>query len=89
MLLIALTNFVDVFNGRTPPAMHSPFFFRASEAPKKVGGGIRPIAMGHTLQHLAAKCLCSRVLLSVGVSSLPLWLGYGTPWGTEAAAHAT
>ena len=44
--------------------------------------------MGHTLRRLAAKCLCSRVLKSVGASLSPLQLGCGTPNGAEPVAHA-
>ena len=55
---------------------------------RKKGGGVRPIAVGHTLRRLAAKCVGSQVLQSVGTSLAPFQLGYGTPLGAEAAAHA-
>ena len=61
--LRALTAFVNlVLEGKTPPSVR-PFFFGASLIPLgKKGGGIRPIAVGHTLRRLVAKCAISRVL---------------------------
>ena len=88
-VLSALTNFVNlVVNGRTPPAVHSTFFGASLITLEKIGGGVRPIAVGHTLQRLAAKCLCSRVLKSVVASLSSLQLGCSTPNVAEAVGHA-
>ena len=88
-LLSALIDFVNlVVNGRTPPEVRPTFFGASLIALEKEGGGVRPIAVGHTLRHLAAKCLCSSVLKSVGASLSPLQLGCGTPNEAEAVAHA-
>ena len=76
-----------VVNGRTPLAVRTTFGASLIALEKK-GGGVRPIAVGPTLRCLAAKSLCSRVLLLVGASLSPLEFGCGTPKGAEAAAHA-
>ena len=50
---------------------------------------MRPIAVGCTLRHLAAKCVRNRVMQAMGALLTPHQLGYGVPLGTEAAVHAT
>ena len=88
-LLWALTSFVNfVLSGKTPPPVRPTFFGASLIALRKKDGGIRPIAVGHTLRRLAAKCIGSTVLQSMGAYLAPLQLGYGTPSGAEAAAHA-
>ncbi|MDA8003073.1 MAG: reverse transcriptase domain-containing protein, partial [Alphaproteobacteria bacterium] len=88
-LLRALTSFVNlVLDGKTPPSAR-PFFFGATLIPLgKKGGGIRPIAVGHTLRRLVAKCASSVILPSLGNLLAPLQLGCGTPMGCEAMVHA-
>ena len=88
-LLRALTSFVNlVLDGKTPPSAR-PFFFGATLIPLgKKGGGIRPIAVGHTLRRLVAKCASSVILPSLGNLLAPLQLGCGTPMGCEAVVHA-
>ena len=88
-LLRALTSFVNlVLDGKTPPSAR-PFFFGATLIPLgKKGGGIRPIAVGHTLHRLVAKCASSVILPSLGNLLAPLQLGCGTPMGCEAMVHA-
>ena len=73
-LLRTLTSFVNlVLGGKTPPSAR-PFFFGATLTPLgKEGGGIRPIAVGHTLHRLVAKCAknafnclrCDKMLMTV------------------------
>ena len=88
-LLWALTSFVNlVLSGKTPPPVRPTFFGASLIALRKKDGGIRPIAVGHTLRRLAAKCIGSTVQQSMGAYLAPLQLGYGTPSGAEAAAHA-
>lgn len=53
------------------------------------GGGIRPIAVGHTLRRLPAKCAGNQVIQSTSAYLAPWQLGYGTSHGAEAAAHAS
>jgi len=88
-LLRALTTFTNlVQKGNTPPQVRPTFFGASLIALQKKGGGVRPIAVGSTLCRLAAKCIESRVLQSMGASLAPLQLGYDIPHGAEAAAHA-
>ena len=88
-LLRALTSFGNlVLDGKTPPSAR-PFFFGATLIPLgKKGGGIRPIAVGHTLRRLVAKCASSVILPSLGNLLAALQLGCGTPMGCEAVVHA-
>ena len=72
-----------------PPPVRSTFFGASLIALQKKGGGVRPIAVGFTLRRLAAKCIASGVLQSMGASLTPLQLGYGTSRGAEAAACQT
>ena len=67
-LFPALTSFFQlVLEGRSPTSIQ-PFFFGAylTTLPKKQGG-IRPIAVGWTLRHLAAKVARSKVKAEMGV----------------------
>ena len=50
---------------------------------------IRPIAIGYTFCHIAAKCANNFVLTVLGKKLLPEQLGLGCPGGCEAAVHAT
>ena len=45
--------------------------------------------MEHTLRRLSAKCARTKVQQSAREYLAPFQLGYGTPCGTEAAAHAS
>ena len=85
----ALTSFVNlVLQGRTPSSVR-PFFFGATlVALRKKEGGIRPIAVGNTLRRLVAKCAGHCVTGTMQTHLAPKQLGYGTPLGGEAAAHA-
>ena len=89
-LLSSLTLFVNhVLDGKTP-ASARPFFGGATLlALQKKNGGIRPIAIGCTLHRLAAKCASNMVMNEMGDILKPHQLGYGSPYGAEAAVHAT
>ena len=89
-LLRALTAFINlVLDGKTTPAA-CPFFFGTSliALQKTDGGGVRHIAVGCTLQRLAAKCAGARVMEVMGDLLAPFQLGYGTLLGAEAAVHS-
>jgi len=74
--------------GACPTNIIPIFFGGRLLALNKKSGGIRPIAVGLTLRHLASKCANS-----FSVRRLP-WLfdhrqlGVGTPGGCEAAIHS-
>ena len=90
VLLRALTSLVSlILKGKTPSQIQ-PFFFGASlVALKKKDGGVRPIAVGCTLRRLAAKCASHHALKELADLLSSRQLGYGVPWGVEAAVHAT
>ena len=85
----ALTTFVNkVLSGNIPNEV-KPFFFGANlTALNKKTGGVRPIAVGNTLRRLSAKCAGYCVKDARTASYRNIQLGYGTPRGAEAAAHA-
>ena len=88
-LISALSSFIHhVLEGHTPSSIQPVFFGANLIALNKKEGGIRPIAVGNTLRHLASKCACPHILSSLEVSLAPRQLGYGTPMGCEAAVHA-
>ena len=77
-----------ILEGKVPHPVR-PFLFGASlTALVKKGGGIRPIAVGSTLQRLAAKVAGGRVKSDAVKLLMPHLLGYGVRLGAEAAAHA-
>ena len=88
-LLAALASFLElVLEGKTPPSIR-PYFFGASLiALEKKDGGVRPIAIGCTLRHLAAKVAGGKVMEDMGSLLAPRQLGYGIRGGCEAAVHA-
>ena len=66
-----------------------PLFFEATlTALNKKDGGLRPIAVGCTLQHMVAKVASRAVLERMGSLLAPLQLGFGTSLGAEAAVHS-
>ena len=93
-LLWALMSFVNLMlNGRTPFSLPSLFGanLRRHEQLgnlRRKRGGMRPIAIGHTLWRVAAKCVSFRVLPAMGDLLAPLQLGCGMPSGCKAAVHA-
>ena len=88
-LLSALSSFIGlVLAGKTPPSIR-PFFFGANLIPlQKKDGGVRPIAVGCTLRHLAAKVASSKVQEEMATLLAPKQLGYGVKSGVEAAIHS-
>ena len=89
LLLEALTAFVNlVLEGKTPAPVR-PFFFGASlVALDKKDGGVRLIAVGWSLRCLVAKSAGNCVMETMRAFLALFQLGYGTPHGSEAAAHA-
>jgi hypothetical protein len=55
---------------------------------EKVGGGIRPIAVGEVWRRLFAKVIMRSQAPAVRAYFEPLQLGVGTPLGSEAVVHA-
>jgi hypothetical protein len=56
---------------------------------KKKSGGVRPIAIGCTRRHLAAKCGNCYATSHLEDKHLPVQLGVNSPGGCEAVVHAT
>ena len=54
----------------------------------KIGGGIRPIAVGSTLHHLVAKVVCNILKSDMSTLLASCHLGLGVKGGAEAAIHA-
>ena len=68
--------------GNAPLSVHPILFGATLIALQNKEGGIRPISIGLTLRHLAAKIGFFRVVQSVSSNALaPLQLGYGVPSG--------
>ena len=71
------------------PANSPTYFFGGRLiALHKKSGGIRPIAVGITLCHLASKCASSFGVARLASVFSPRQLGVGTPGGCEAAIHS-
>ena len=87
-LIRDLTAFAHhVLDGKVPPSIQ-PVFFGATLIALRKEGGLRPIAVGHTLRCLVAKCAAHQVLHTLGADLSPQQLGCGVPLGCEAATHA-
>jgi hypothetical protein len=88
-VLASLTRFINTLSRGQVPVTIRPLFFGANlTALTKKIGGIRPIAVGNTLRRLAARCIGSSVRDQRRTAYGDVQLGYGTPRGAEAAAHA-
>ena len=89
ILLRALTSLVTlILKGKTPSQLR-PFFSGASlVALRKKDGGIRLIAVGCTLQRLAAKCASVHAVKELPGLLAPRQLEFGVSRGMEAAVHA-
>ncbi len=85
-LLHAVTDFINYI--LCPPSVRPIFYGATLISLKKKDGSLRPIAVGFTLRRLIAKCLSRRLVVSLGSYFSQLQLGFGTPRGAEAAAHA-
>ena len=71
------------------PAVFLPFLFGANlVALRKLDGGLHPIAIGSVFHHLTSKAACFSLSNDLGQFLCPMQLGFGTPGGCEAAAHA-
>ena len=89
VLVEALCQFVNfVIKGDVLEEARS-FFFRATLiALSKPDCEVRPITVGCTLRQLVAKCVSKSICAAMGELFAPLQVGYGTPLGAEATAHA-
>jgi len=54
----------------------------------KVGGGLRPIAIGETIRRLVSKCCCEATTEDAKIIFGPLQVGVATKGGAEASVHA-
>ena len=89
VLLEALRQFVNFVIKDVVLDDARSFFFGASLiALSKPDGGVRPIAVGCTPRRLVAKCASKSIFAAMGELLAPLQVGYGTPLGAEATAHA-
>ena len=89
-LLTDLTAFVNMLlAGRCPKTVAPVFFGGRLLALHKKSGGIRPIAIGLTLRHLASKCANSAIMAHLRPQFAPWQLGLGMSGCCEAAVHST
>ena len=88
MLLQSLTSFINFILLGEVTHLVCHFFFGAILITLNKDGVVRPIAVGCTLQRLAANCAGDHVMKSTGTLLEPHQLGYGFPLGAEAAVHA-
>ena len=89
-LLSSLTGFVNlILDGGCPTNLRPILFGARLIAIEKKSGGIRPIAVGYTVRHLAAKCANSFAQDQLAGYFKPLQLGVAVAGGCEAAVHAT
>ena len=87
MLLQSLTSFRNfILSGEVTHSVRH-FFFGATLIALKKDGSIRTIAMGCTLERLAAKCAGNHVMKAMGTLLAPHQLGYRVSLGAEAAVH--
>ena len=89
-LVYQLTSLVNLaIQGKIPSKVRAAFYAASLTALEKPDGGIRPIAIGSTYRTLATKVALRPLSGELGTQLRPVQLGYGTPGGCEAAAHAT
>ena len=87
ILISALARFVTlVLQGKTPPSICLIFFGASLIALAKKDGEVRPIVMGCTLCHLAAKVASLKVRDDMAALLAPHQLGHGMRGGAEAVA---
>ena len=77
-----------VFPGKVPPGISDTFYDANLTALSKPDSGVRPIAIGFTLRHLAAKLAMFALKDFCQAEFRPNQLGVGTPKGMEAAVHS-
>lgn len=85
--LTCLSNFM--LAAKMPSRLCSIMYGASLCALNKLDGGIRPIAVGNTFRRLVAKLACASVRPEMAAKFAPKQVGFGTPGGCEAAAHAT
>ena len=86
----AITDFVNILlEGNLPLAARQIIFGGRLIALQKKDGGICPIAIGYTLQRLAAKCANSFVIARRGIELKPIQVGVCVSGGAEAIVHVT
>ena len=89
-LVSALTRLVNlILHGQLPAMAKTAFYAASLIALRKPCGGIRPIAIGTVYRRLATKVALRPLSSELGTQLRPNQLGFGTPGGCEAAAHAT
>ena len=87
--LTAITGFVNMLlDGVCHPDVIPVLFGGNLTVLMKKCGGIRPIAVGYTWRHIAAKCVNAFAISSLGDYFAPTQLGVGISGGCEAAVHA-
>ena len=87
-LISSLTDFVNLLlTGKLPLPVREIIFGRRLIALQKKDGGIRPIAVGYTLRHLA-KCANKHIIERRSNELSPFHVGVGVAGGAEAAVHA-
>ena len=90
VLIASITNFVKMLLEGDCHHDVIPIFFNGRLiALAKKSGGIRPIAIGHTLRRIVVKCDNNCVLTFLGHKLLSEQLGLGYPSGCEGTIHAT
>ena len=89
-LVSALTAFTNcLLHGEVHPDISPVLFGGNLITLEKKSGGMRPIAVGYTLQHIAAKCANTYAASQLADYFSPIQLGVGIQGGCEAAVHAT
>ena len=76
-----------MLQGRVPETVLPVLYGANLFAFKKKDGGVRPIAVGLAVRRLVARIVARR-LGHLGKEFRPTQLGFSTPGGVEAAAHA-
>ena len=86
----SLTDFVNLLlKGNLAVPVREKLYGGRLIALQKRDGGIRPLAVGYTLQRLAAKCSNAFVIKRRSEERKPIQVGVGVFGGAEADVHAT
>ena len=85
----ALTSFVNwLLAGHLPDDISVYFAGAPLLACSKKDGGIRPLAIGHTIRRLVSKCVCNVMKEKFETFFSPDQLGVGVKGGAETIVHA-
>ena len=88
--LETLTSFINfIFSTQLPSTVNSLFFSARLIALAKPDGGIRPIAVGHTLRRLCSKILNKWATVTLKNDFHQTQFGAGARCGTEVIIHKT